>query len=124
MLPKRPKPGGVRPYLLNPTEGQIVKNLVNRIAESAGSGLIEKMPISTLPELEAVRKQAAASPVNRGFRDRDPSQSPVDWITNLAYWEAYPHGWTKIPNPQDPYAGAWRRIRTGVEDGLTSYELI
>lgn len=105
----KPKGNGVRPYVRNPTEGQIVKNLVKRIEENNG-----KMPLSTLPELEAVRKQAGAAPVNRGYRDRDPKQTPEDWITNLAYWEAYPFGWVKIPNPEDPYAGAWKRIRDDV----------
>lgn len=58
-----------------------------------------------------------APPLHR-WRGRSRKQKLSDWLTNVAYWEAYPDAPKKISRGDAKWAGVWLRMRKAVRSCL------
>jgi len=62
----------------------------------------------------AVEKRPTAHPVGL----TKGSQTDLDWLTNVAFWESYPLGPVKITNTKSAEAKSWIRIRDLVQKAM------
>lgn len=112
------------PYVKNPSELTIASQLVAGIADTPGATLAAKMTTCTFPMVDTLRISKGGSPVNRCWRDQNKTQSEVGWISNLAFWLAYPTGPELLKYGNSAYASAWRRINTTVKSKLSAAGLL
>jgi hypothetical protein len=114
---------GAEPFQKNPNELAVASKLVEGIAMTPGATLADKMATCTFPVLDTFRISQGGEPVNRCWRDKNPKQTEVGWITNMAFWSAYPRGPELLKYPMSQYAQAWKRINSRVKWDLASIGL-
>lgn len=99
----------------------VVGMLEDLIMERPGRTLLEKIPYEVPQEIQDLRAEAGVGPVDRTFRDTvlkgETSQTPQEWIANLAYWGAYPLGPIQIPSLSHECAIRWIRIFEWINGG-------
>jgi hypothetical protein len=115
---------GAEQFQKNPNELVVAAKLVEGIAATPGATLADKMATCTFPVLDTFRVSQGGEPVNRCWRDRNPSQTEVGWITNMAYWSAYPRGPELLQSPSSQYSLAWKRINGRIRSDLATAGLI
>lgn len=121
---KPPEEPNAPPFVKNPNESAVANQLVSGIVSTPGATLADKMVKCTFPVLDGMRVAAGGSAVTRCFRDVNKSQSEVGWITNMAYWLAYPTGPILLKYGSSLYAAAWGRINQKVKSDLASAGLL
>lgn len=123
--PKSPGGGFVKdPCARNLKDLTLARWVVDMVAQRPGVSLPQKTPSTVLPEVQEVRIDAGAAPVNLKYRELDPDQKPCEWIANMAYWAAYPKGPVKIPSATHPCAAHWMRVFEIVKDQLRNWGLM
>jgi hypothetical protein len=120
--PRPEEPLG-EPYEKNPDENKIVDDLADGIMRAEGLTLEEKMVrCSTAADL--LRRAHGGAAVNRCFQDQNEDQLPINWVTNLAFWVAYPRGPKGLKYSNSLYAVAWRRIKRRLIDKVADAGLL
>jgi hypothetical protein len=107
---------------------RINKNVANglKVQKTSSSSSTPAFAVNT-SEGDIARQAVAEKPTKQSHQGstiaKPPKQASQDWLTDVAYWRAYPDGPTKLDSKvasHKNYINAWRRLAVMVKDALTA----